>query len=95
MSAPTVSTGRYFVVFAILLACTYVTWQIAYFDLGVLNTVAALGIAAFKAMLVALVFMQLRSGSRLNWLVVLGGLFWLAILLGLTASDYLTRNWTS
>jgi len=33
----------YYTVFAILIACTYLTWQVAYFDLGALNAVVALG----------------------------------------------------
>jgi cytochrome c oxidase subunit 4 len=87
------SRGMYYVVFLVLLACTYLTWQVAYFDLGPLNTLAALGIAIVKATLVVLFFMHARSSPRLTWLVVIAGLFWLGILFALTASDYLTRNW--
>src|SRR6202051_4575543 len=82
----------YYTVYAMLMVCTYLTWQVAYFDLGSLNTVAALGIAAFKAVLVALCFMHLRESPRLTSAVVVGGLFWLVILLALTMSDYLTRG---
>ena len=85
--------GTYYAVYAMLMVCTYLTWQVAYFDLGSFNTVAALGIAAFKAVLVALFFMHLRESPRLTSAVVLGGLFWLVILLALTMSDYLTRGW--
>jgi cytochrome c oxidase subunit IV len=88
-----VSTRTYYVVFAVLLACTYLTWQVAYYDLGPLNTIAALGIAIVKATLVVLFFMHARSSSRLTWIVIAAGLFWLGILLILTASDYLTRHW--
>ena len=83
----------YYTIYAILMVCTYVTWQVAYFNLGSLNTVAALGIAAFKAVLVTLFFMHLRDSPRLSSAVVIGGLFWLGILLALTMSDYLTRGW--
>jgi cytochrome c oxidase subunit IV len=83
----------YYAVYGMLMICTYLTWQIAYFDLGSLNTLAALGIAAFKAVLVALFFMHLRESPRLTSAVVVGGLFWLVILLALTMSDYLTRGW--
>jgi cytochrome c oxidase subunit 4 len=91
--AHVVSRRTYFAIFAILLVCTYLTWQVAYFDLGPLNTVVALGIAVFKAVLVVLFFMHVRQGTRLTWVVVLSGLFWLAILLFVTMSDYLTRGW--
>ena len=83
----------YFIVYAILLLCTYLTVQIAFLDLGRLNAVAALAIAAFKATLVVLFFMHLKYSSRLTWAVVAGGVFWLAILLWLTLVDYLTRAW--
>ena len=82
----------YYTVFAILMFCTYLTWQVAYFDLGPFNTVAALAIAAFKATLVVLFFMHVRYSTRLTWAVVAGGLFWLGILLALTMSDYLSRG---
>jgi cytochrome c oxidase subunit 4 len=85
------ATLVYYVIFAVLLVCTYLTWQVAYFDLGKFNTVAALGIAAIKATLVVWFFMHARSSPRLTWLVAFGGLLWLAILLALTAGDYLTR----
>ncbi len=89
--ASTSPTRVYYVIFAILLLCTYLTWQVAYFDLGRLNTVAALAIAGFKAALVVWFFMHARSSARLIWLVACGGLLWLGILLALTAGDYLTR----
>jgi cytochrome c oxidase subunit 4 len=88
-----VSKRAYYTVFLVLLVCTYLTWQIAYFDLGPLNTVVALAIAIFKATLVVLFFMHARTSPRLTWIVIVAGFFWLGILLVLTASDYLTRNW--
>ena len=83
----------YYVIFGLLMLCTYLTWQVAYFDLGPLNTVAALGIAIFKATLVVLFFMHVKESARLTWAVVLGSLFWLGILIALTLGDYLTRSW--
>ena len=85
-------TRVYYTIFAILMLCTYLTVQIAFFDLGVLNAIAALTIAVFKAVLVVLFFMHVRYSPRLTWLVVLGAVFWLAILLALTSGDYLTRR---
>jgi len=66
--------------------------QIAFFDLGPLNTIAALVIAVFKATLVVLFFMHVRYGTRLTGAVVLSSLLFLAILLALTMGDYLTRS---
>ena len=44
-------------------------------------------------LLVALFFMHVRHSTLLTRLVVLGGLIWLAILLLLTLTDFLTRGW--
>jgi cytochrome c oxidase subunit 4 len=93
MSDHIVPKQVYYTVYAILMLCTYLTVQIAFFDLGVLNTVAALMIAVLKATLVALFFMHVRHSPRLTWVVVVSGVFWLGILLALTMSDYLTRAW--
>jgi cytochrome c oxidase subunit IV len=93
MTGHVVPKRTYYAVFLVLLVCTYITWQVAFFDLGPLNTVAALTIAVFKAVLVVLFFMHVRYSTRLTWIVVLAGVFWLGILLTLTFGDYLTRGW--
>ena len=93
MTSHILPTRVYYTIFAILLFCTYLTVQIAFLDLGALNTVAALGIAVVKATLVVLFFMHVKYSSRLTWAVVIGGIFWLGILLTLTMTDYLTRAW--
>ena len=93
MSTEFAATRPYYVIYAVLLLCTYLTWQIAYFDLGPLNTIAALAIAVFKAVLVVLFFMHVKYSTRLTWAVVIGSVFWLGILLALTMTDYLTRVW--
>ena len=92
VSAPTSATRAYYVVFVVLILCTYLTWQVAYFDLGRLNTVVALAIAGLKATLVVWFFMHARSSPRLFLLIAVGALLWLAILFALTANDYLTRG---
>ena len=83
----------YYVIYIALLVCTYLTWQVAFFDLGALNTIAALGIAIFKAVLVVLFFMHVKYSTRLTWAVVIGSVFWFGILIALTMGDYLTRGW--
>ena len=88
-----VPTRVYYVIFLILMLCTGLTVAIAFVDLGPLNIVAALTIAVFKATLVVLFFMHVKYGTRLTWAVVIGSVFWLAILLALTMGDYLTRGW--
>jgi cytochrome c oxidase subunit IV len=83
----------YFRVFATLLVLTATTTAISFLDLGPWNTVVALGIAFFKATLVVLFFMHVKYSPRLTQIVIAGGLFWLAILLALTLSDFLSRGW--
>ena len=93
MSAHVVPKRIYYIIYVTLLVYTYLTWQIALFDLGRLNTVMALAIAVFKAALVVLFFMHVKYSTRLTWAVVVASIFWLGILLAVTMSDYLTRGW--
>ena len=92
MSEHVVPTRVYYTIFVILMVCTGLTVGIAYLDLGPLNTIVALAIAVFKAVLVVLFFMHVKYGSRLIWAGIAGGLFWLLILLTIVG-DYLTRAW--
>ena len=93
MSHHVVPTRVYYTVFAALMVLTALTVWIAFYDLGILNDVAALGIAAIKATLVVLFFMHVRYSSRLISLIVGTGFAWLAILLMLTMADYFSRGW--
>ena len=90
---PVVPVRVYVAVFAALLILTAMTTAAAFHDLGPMNNVVALGIAALKATLVVLFFMHVRYGTRLIPLVVAAGLFWLVILIALSLTDYLTRGW--
>jgi cytochrome c oxidase subunit IV len=87
------SLGPYFAVFIALLFFTVLTVVVAKIHLGIWNTPVALGIAATKATLVALIFMHLRSSPKLTALVVGSAVLFLAILLFVTGSDYFTRAW--
>jgi cytochrome c oxidase subunit 4 len=81
-------------VFLALLALTGLTTWVAYFDIGAMNTVAALAIAVTKMLLVILFFMHVKYSSGLTRVIILAGFFWFAILVALTLSDELTRHWT-
>lgn len=83
----------YFAVFLTLLIFTGLTVWASYKDFGPLGTIIAVTIAVIKATLVILYFMHLRYSDRLTWVVVIAGFVWLAILLGITLSDYYTRDW--
>jgi len=90
-----VSPRIYAVIGATLLIFTGVTYYAATLDLNHiyhgLNVIVALAIAVFKATLVVLYFMHARYSPKRTQLVIIAGLFWLALLLLLTLSDYLSR----
>lgn len=88
-----VSPKIYYAIFIALVVLTVVTWSIAKIDLGRMSAVVALTIAVIKATLVVLYFMHVRYSSRLTWVFVGAGFFWLAIMVALTLSDYMTRGW--
>ena len=71
---------------------TYITVKAAFVDLGRMNIVIALGIATIKATLVVLYFMHARYSPKRTQLVIICSIFWLAIMLGMTLSDYETRS---
>ena len=94
MSEHIVSRKVYFAIFAALMVGTAVTVWVAFIDLGgQFNTIVALTVAVIKATLVVLYFMHVRYSSRLTWVIVGSGLFWLGIMFALTLSDYLSRGW--
>jgi cytochrome c oxidase subunit 4 len=88
-----VDKKTYYSVFAALMILLVATAGIAYVHLGKLNIVAALAIAFIKATLIILYFMHVRYSSRLLWIFVGAGFFWLGILFALAFADYLTRGW--
>jgi cytochrome c oxidase subunit 4 len=92
-SSHVVPVRVYLLVFFSLLSLTATTVGVAFVDLGVLNNVVALGIAALKATLVILFFMHVRYSTRLTALVLISGVLWLGIFVGLTLVDYATRGW--
>jgi cytochrome c oxidase subunit 4 len=83
----------YLAVFVALMVLTAVTTAVAFLDLGALNTPVALAVAVTKALLVVLVFMHVRHSTLLTKIVVFGGTFWLALLIGITMADYVSRGW--
>jgi cytochrome c oxidase subunit IV len=85
----------YFAVWIALLIGTGLTVYAATLDLAPYNAAVALAIATVKATLVVLFFMHVwHAGEKLIKLVVIGALFFLLLLLGLTMTDYATRLWS-
>lgn len=75
------SIGALFGVLVALLVCTAGTTALAFAPLSAtMHTIAAVGIAALKAGLVAAYFMHLRHEERLIRVVAVAGLLWLSLL---------------
>jgi cytochrome c oxidase subunit 4 len=93
-----VSPKVYFTIFGILMICTVLTVVAAEVDLNRyfsgLNIIVALTIAVFKASLVVLFFMHGKYSPKRTQLVIIASVFWLAIMLFMTMSDYVSRSWS-
>jgi cytochrome c oxidase subunit IV len=87
-----VSPKVYVGIFFSLMILTAATVAAAYVNLGQFNIVVALAIATLKATLVVLYFMHARYSPKRTQLVIICAVFWLAIMLALTLSDYSTRD---
>lgn len=93
MSSHVLPLKTYWGVFILLIVLTGVTVWVAHEDLQAFNLFAALGIAGVKATLVILFFMHVKYNERLIGLFVIGGVFWLCIMLLFLLSDYMSRGW--
>ena len=74
-----------------LMALLAATFGLAHLPLGTAAPFVSLIIAACKAVLVGLFFMELRRAPALVVLFALVAIVWLAILFGLSGTDYATR----
>ena len=92
MSEHIVPPKVYIGIFLSLMVLTAATVGAAYVNLGAMNIVVALAIATLKATLVVLYFMHARYSPKRTQLVIISAVFWLAIMLALTLSDYSTRH---
>jgi cytochrome c oxidase subunit IV len=93
-----VSPKIYFTIFGALMICTLLTVYAATVDLNQyfsgLNVIVALVIATFKASLVVLFFMHGKYSPKRTKLVIFCAIFWLAVMLSMTMSDYISRPWS-
>ncbi len=80
-------------IFGALMVLTLLTVWISGMDLGRMNDVAALGIAAIKAGLVIWFFMHVRHSTILTKMAILTASFFIVLLFSFTLADYLTRGW--
>jgi len=89
--------STYLNVFAALMVLLVVTYVAAKVDLdrivGGLNLIVAMSIAVIKALLVVLIFMHVKHGTRLVWVFAGAAFIWLVIMFVMFFSDYATRGW--
>ncbi len=91
ISHPVPPARTYVLVWVALLALLLLTLGSAYVPLGRLNAAINLAIAAAKALLVVFFFMHLRSAHSMLRIAAAAGFFWLAILIGLSLTDFTVR----
>jgi len=75
-----------------LFTLTIVTVAVSFIDLGGFNVVVALLVAAFKASLVALIYMHLKYDKKIYAVVFILAILFLALFIVLTMFDVATRG---
>ncbi|HET8877117.1 MAG TPA: cytochrome C oxidase subunit IV family protein [Casimicrobiaceae bacterium] len=88
---PVARARSYVLVWLALIGLLVVTLASAYVPLGWANSAINLAIAVAKALLVAFFFMHLRSAHYMLRIAAMAGFFWLAILIGLSLTDFAIR----
>ena len=88
---PVARARTYVLVWLALIGLLAVTLASAYVPLGWANSAINLAIAVAKALLVAFFFMHLRSAHYMLRIAAMAGFFWLAILIGLSLTDFAIR----
>jgi len=91
ISHPVPPARTYVLVWVALIVLLLLTLGSAYIPLGRFNTAINLAIAAAKALFVAFFFMHLRSAHYMLRIAATAGFFWLAILIGLSLTDFAIR----
>jgi cytochrome c oxidase subunit 4 len=92
MSGHVSPKSTYYTIFGALMALTAITVAVAFVNLGSFNFPVAIGIAITKATLVILFFMHAKYSSALTKMFVGTAFFFLAVLLTMTMTDYLSRG---
>jgi len=88
---PVATLRSYVLVWVALIGLLLMTLGSAYVPLGPMNSAVNLAIAAIKALLVAFFFMHLRSAHYMLRIAAAAGFLWLAILIGLSLTDFAVR----
>lgn len=93
MATHTTARSTLVLVFLALVALTGLTVWVAYIDLGAWSSPVALLIATTKALLVVVIFMEMRFGQPLTWLAGASGIAFMILLIALTMADVFSRGW--
>ena len=88
---PVTPLRRYLWVLAALLALLSLSAGSALLKLGAFNTVIAMGVSVAKTLLVMAVFMHETEARRLTRMASALGFLWVALLIGLSVTDFLAR----
>ena len=86
------SAGTIWRCWAALIILLALTTGLAFVPLGVAQLGISLAIATTKALLVLLLFMELKASSGLVRVFAAAGFFWLLIMISLTSADYIHRT---
>lgn len=89
---PRESLRPLWIAWAVLLLLLVLTYVLAYAPLGRYGLPVSIGIAIVKALIILAIFMELTKASNLVRIFASVGFFWLCILLGMPAIDYLSRH---
>ena len=84
--------SQLFAVFAALMVLTVATVLVSRVSLGYLNLPVAMAVAVTKALLVILIFMEVKYSPRLVQVTAAVGFLFLGIMILYTMTDYLSRN---
>jgi cytochrome c oxidase subunit 4 len=93
MREPTLSSRAYVLAYLALMGLLLANVLIGMVNLGWVNMFIAVTIAAIQGGIIALVLMHGLFEKRLIRIVMGGALLWFMILVTLTMTDYITRNW--
>ncbi len=93
MTEPSLSSKSYFLAYCGLMALLLANVLLGYINMGWGNMFVAVAFAVLQAGILALVMMHGLYEKALVRLVMAGALLWFMILITLTLTDYITRNW--
>ena len=84
--------SQLYAVFAALMVLTVATVLVSRVNLGYFNLPVAMAVAVTKALLVILIFMEVKFSPKLVQVTAAVGFLFLGIMILYTMTDYLSRN---